>query len=46
MAVKPILIMGELSLLEKSAPVTEFDTKELHEIIQDLIDLEDIARAQ
>ncbi len=38
MAIKPILIMGELSLLEKSTPVTHFDTEELHNIIQDLID--------
>ncbi len=38
MAVKTALKMGEQSLLQPAAPVTEFDTAELHELVADLRD--------
>ncbi|WP_292807451.1 peptide deformylase, partial [Methylotenera sp.] len=38
MAVKPVLRMGEPCLLEKAKPVTQFDTAELHQLIEDLED--------
>lgn len=38
MAIKSVLRMGEQCLLVKAAPVMEFDTPELHTLIQDLED--------
>lgn len=38
MAVKTVLRMGEPTLLEKSLPVTAFNTQALHDLIQDLED--------
>lgn len=38
MAVKPVLRMGEPCLLLKAAPVLQFNTPELHALIQDLED--------
>ncbi len=38
MAVKNVLRMGEPLLLEKAAPITMFDTPELHALIQDMQD--------
>ena len=38
MAIKQVLRMGEPSLLEKASLVTQFDTPELHALIQDLED--------
>ena len=38
MTVKTVLRMGEPLLLQKAAPVTTFDTPELHVLIQDLED--------
>lgn len=38
MAVRPVLRMGEPLLLERAAPVTEFNTPELHALIQDMRD--------
>ena len=36
--IRDILRMGEKSLLERSAPVENFDTPELHQLIQDMHD--------
>lgn len=41
--IRPVLRMGDPRLLERAAPVTEFDTPELHELIQDM---EDTMRAK
>src|SRR5690606_18929827 len=41
--IRPVLRMGDPRLLEKSAPVTEFDTPALHALIQDM---EDTMRAR
>ncbi|AOY01858.1 peptide deformylase [Jeongeupia sp. USM3] len=38
MAVRPVLKMGTPSLLQRSEPVAEFDTPELHALVQDLFD--------
>ncbi|MCE9550488.1 MAG: peptide deformylase [Betaproteobacteria bacterium] len=38
MAVRAVLRMGEPLLLEKAAPITEFNTPELHALIQDMRD--------
>ncbi len=38
MAVREVLRMGDPVLLQKAAPVTNFDTPELHALIQDLED--------
>lgn len=38
MAIKPVLRMGEPCLLLKAAPVAEFNTPDLHTLIQDLED--------
>ncbi len=38
MAVQQILYMGDPRLLEIAAPITAFDTKELHTLVQDLMD--------
>jgi peptide deformylase len=38
MAVRPILRLGDPRLREVAAPVTAFDTPELHELVRDLID--------
>jgi peptide deformylase len=38
MAVKTVLRMGEPLLLQKAAPITMFDTPELHQLIQDMED--------
>ncbi|MBM5572402.1 MULTISPECIES: peptide deformylase [Deefgea] len=38
MPIRPVLKMGEPLLLAKAAPVTEFDTPELHALIVDLFD--------
>ncbi len=38
MAVRPVLRMGEPLLLEKAAPITAFNTPELHTLIQDMRD--------
>lgn len=38
MAIKPVLKMGEPILLEVAKPVDQFDTPELHELIQDMHD--------
>lgn len=38
MAEKPIVIMGDPRLLQRSAEVTEFDTPALHATIQDMLD--------
>lgn len=38
MPIRPVLKMGEPLLLAKAAPVTEFDTPELHALIADLFD--------
>ena len=38
MTVKSILILGDPQLLEVSMPVTEFDTSELHQLVEDLKD--------
>ena len=34
--IRPVLRMGDPRLLERSAPVAEFDTPELHALIQDM----------
>ena len=34
--IRPVLRMGDPLLIERSAPVTEFDTPELHALIQDM----------
>ncbi|HYJ18295.1 MAG TPA: peptide deformylase [Burkholderiales bacterium] len=36
--IRPVLRMGDPRLIERSAPVTEFDTPELHALIQDMED--------
>ncbi len=36
--VKPVLRMGDPRLLERAAPVVEFDTPELHALVQDMDD--------
>jgi peptide deformylase len=36
--IKPVLRMGDPRLIERSAAVTEFDTPELHALIQDMED--------
>ena len=41
--IRPVLRMGDPRLLEHAAPVAEFDTPELHELIQDM---EDTMRAK
>lgn len=41
--IRPVLRMGDPRLLERAAPVSEFDTPELHELIQDM---EDTMRAK
>jgi peptide deformylase len=38
MAVRPILRLGDPRLREVAAPVSQFDTPELHELVRDLID--------
>ncbi len=38
MAIKPVLRMGEPILLEVAKPVDQFDTPELHALIQDMQD--------
>lgn len=38
MPVRPVLKMGEPVLLQKAAPVTQFDTPELHSLIRDMED--------
>nr|WP_294840936.1 peptide deformylase [uncultured Methylotenera sp.] len=38
MAIRTVLRMGEPCLLAKAKPVTQFDTAELHQLIQDLED--------
>ena len=38
MAVRPVLRMGDVRLLEPSRPVERFDTPELHELIADMQD--------
>jgi len=38
MAIRPVLRMGDPVLLQKAAPVEEFDTPELHALIQDMQD--------
>ena len=38
MAIKTVLRMGDPVLLQKAAPVTTFDTPELHALIQDMQD--------
>lgn len=38
MAIKTVLRMGDPILLQKAAPVTAFDTTELHALIQDMQD--------
>jgi len=38
MAVRPVLRMGEPLLLQPAAPVTAFDTPELHALLQDMRD--------
>jgi len=38
MAIKTVLRMGDLRLLEKAAPVAAFDTPELHALVQDMRD--------
>jgi peptide deformylase len=38
MAIKTILKMGDPLLLEKAKPITQFNTPELHILIQDMID--------
>ncbi len=38
MAIRPVLRMGEPLLLERAVPVTEFNTPELHALIQDMQD--------
>ena len=38
MAIKPVLRMGDPRLLQQSEPVVEFDTPELHQLVQDLLD--------
>jgi peptide deformylase len=38
MAVRPILRLGDPRLREVAAPVTEFDTPELHELVRDLLE--------
>ena len=38
MAIKEIIKMGHPLLLEKAKPVTEFDTLELHKLIEDMIE--------
>ena len=37
MAIKEIIKMGHPLLLEKAKPVTEFDTPELHKLVEDMI---------
>ena len=41
MAIKTVLRMGEPLLLEVAQPVTQFDTPELHDLIQDMHDTMD-----
>lgn len=36
MTIRTVLRMGEPSLLQKSEPVTEFDTRELHQLVSDM----------
>ena len=38
MPIRPVLRMGDPLLLQKAAPVTAFDTPELHALIQDMED--------
>lgn len=38
MAVRPVLRMGDPRLLQPAAPVTAFDTPELHELLEDMHD--------
>ena len=38
MAIKEIIKMGHPLLLEKAKPVTEFDTPELHKLVEDMIE--------
>ncbi|MEI8036632.1 MAG: peptide deformylase, partial [Betaproteobacteria bacterium] len=38
MAIKPVLRYGDPKLLKKSRPIKQFDTPELHSLIQDMKD--------
>lgn len=38
MAVKPIVLMGDPRLLQRSEEITEFNTPELQQIVEDLLD--------
>jgi len=38
MAIRDVLRMGNALLLQRAAPVTDFDTPELHALIQDMFD--------
>ncbi len=38
MPIRPVLRMGEPLLLQQAAPVSHFDTPELHGLIQDMLD--------
>ncbi|HSH72952.1 MAG TPA: peptide deformylase [Methylophilaceae bacterium] len=38
MAIRPVLRMGDPVLLQKAAPIEQFDTAELHALIQDMED--------
>ena len=38
MAIRPILKMGDPLLFDKAKSVTKFDTQELHDLIQDMIE--------
>ncbi|MEZ0315932.1 MAG: peptide deformylase [Methylophilaceae bacterium] len=38
MAIRPVLRMGDPVLLQKAAPIAQFDTAELHALIQDMED--------
>jgi peptide deformylase len=38
MAIKPVLKMGDPVLLQQAAPVQQFDTPELHSLLQDMQD--------
>jgi peptide deformylase len=43
MAVRPILRLGDPRLREVAAPVTAFDTPELHELVRDMVETMDAA---
>jgi len=46
MSIKEIIKMGHPLLLEKAKPVTEFDTPELHKLVEDMIEtMEDASGA-